>query len=124
MPRKSTSTLRSGDKRRREYIIAMQGEDRPSWSKAKLEEMAQDIDVFDELAKLDACVRRTAKEMNIPRWRRLHLLRIVRRAWKLVRADEAPAEYNRQIREMANKYMIDIGTVNRVLIACSLPPIA
>ena len=124
MPRKSTSTLRTGDKRKREYLIAMEGKDRPSWDKEKLKEMAEDIGVFDELGKIDECVRKTARDMNIPRWRRLHLLRIARKAWALVRADEAPAEYNRQIRFLAEKYMLDLATVNRVLINCGLPPIA
>ena len=124
MPRKSTSTLRTGDKRREEYIIAMKGEDRPSWSESKLKEMFEDTTVYDELAKLDACVRKVAKELNIPRWRRLHLLRIVRRAWSKVRADEAPVEYNRSVMELVRKYMLDVGTVNRVLTACGLPPVA
>ena len=124
MPRKSTSTLRTGDKRKREYITAMEGEDRPTWSKKKLEEMAEGVNVFDELAKIDECVRKTARDMNIPRWRRLHLLRIARKAWAMIRADEAPAEYNRQIRFLADKYMLDLATVNRVLMNCGLPPVA
>jgi len=125
MARRNTSTFRGPGERKSEYLIAMENKDRPQWDPDKLENMKKHFDsVVDDLAKLDECVINVSPDLGIPSHRRLDMMRIVRRAWKLVRKKVPRNQYIAEVTFFVTKYGFDIGTTNRVLSACGLPTIA
>jgi len=116
--------VRSGEERVEEYLTAMQNKDRPAWTEEKIKIMAENFrDVATELSELDNKVRQIAPQLNIPTHKRLDLMRIVRRAWRLKNAGAAKSQYDEEISFMARKYGFDIATVNRVLEHCGLPTV-
>lgn len=115
--------VREGEERVTEYQMALENKDRPQWSPEKIKEMVNNArDVFSSIAELDARTRQVAATFGIPTFKRIDLYRIVRRAWRLARADTPMDQYCSEIAFMAAKYGFDMATINMVLLSLGLPP--